>query len=84
MILIGILDEGAKIKFLTEHDKTFQLPRFIWSKTAPQASCNADEQMQKWLLDQGKTDVINCVDFGSVTSSFSDRKFYKPNLLYLS
>ena len=32
VILIGILDEGAKIKYLTEHDKTFQLPRFIWSK----------------------------------------------------
>ena len=72
VILIGILDEGAKIKYLTEHDKTFQFPRFIWSKTSPQAECQADAKLQQWLQDQAKDEVANCLIFGSQLANFSN------------
>ena len=71
VVLIGILDEGAKIKFLTEHDKTFQFPRFIWTRTAPQTQCDASNEMRSWFQDQLLTDVINCATFGPQLANFS-------------
>ncbi len=71
VVLVGILDEGAKIKYLTEHDKTFQFPRFIWSKTSPHAQCHAATKMESWFQEQLDTDVVNCAIFGPQLANFS-------------
>ena len=71
VVLVGILDEGAKIKYLIEHDKTFQFPKFIWSKTAPQTKCDAITKMQSWFQDQMDAEVVNCATFGPQLANFS-------------
>ena len=70
VVLVGILDEGAKIKYLTEHDKTFQFPRFFWSMNSPLAQCNASVEMQSWFQDH-KDDPVNCAAFGAQLANFS-------------
>jgi hypothetical protein len=71
VILIGILDEGAKLKYLSEHDKTFQFPRFIWTKSSPHSQCQAEADMQQWFQDQANSEVPNCAYLGIQLANFS-------------
>ena len=67
VILMAILDQAWKEKYLTEFDGTFSLPQFFWKRP----ECDASEKMKVWFQDQASSDVQNCAIFGSQLRNFS-------------
>ena len=73
VILIGILDQAWKQKYITEFDGTFSLIQFKWSR---QTECDASNIMKTWFQAQSSSDVQDCAIFSSQLTNFSARESF--------